>query len=171
MRRNGTENELLTPEEQERFWEKVDMDFTPGACWPWLASLDEDGYGQFIIGDRVWRAHRVSYTLTKGEIPEGHVIRHRCDNRPCVRPDHLETGTQAENVRDAMERSAFQRGENNGNAKLTRDEVLAIYYLAHEGRLKQTEIAERFGITVRQVRYIKSGKRWGHTTLEGVSEQ
>ena len=82
------------------FWERVEK--TPG-CWFWRgATSTQGGYGYYIAGHmgRKQRAHRVAWELTYGPIPEGLVVMHLCDNPICVNPDHLELGTQADNVED-----------------------------------------------------------------------
>lgn len=77
----------------DSFWEKVDK--TDG-CWLWVAGKDSGGYGIY----RKRPAHRVSYVLAYGSIPDGHIICHTCDHRGCVRPEHLYAGTDADNARD-----------------------------------------------------------------------
>jgi hypothetical protein len=84
-----------------RFWTKVEIK-GPNACWPWKASRDPKGYGQFWHGKKLLRAHKVAFRW-KHE-PEALVIRHKCDNPPCCNPDHLLGGTHKDNVRDMFER-------------------------------------------------------------------
>lgn len=67
-------------------------------CWKWIAGKTSDGYGQFRIGRTVFRAHRISYTLIKGDVPNGLTLDHKCRNRSCVNPNHLETVTSSENT-------------------------------------------------------------------------
>jgi hypothetical protein len=88
----------------KRFWSKVDV---TGDCWLWMASLGTAGYGQFAYRGRMRGAHRVAWELTHGPIPDGLFVRHICDTKLCVRPDHLELGTQAENVRDMHKRGRW----------------------------------------------------------------
>jgi HNH endonuclease len=90
-------------EEAERFWSKVDRT-APGGCWLWLGQLNQWGYGHFrrtlAPGQhRTVKAHRLAYTLLVGPIPTGLTLDHLCGRRSCVRPDHLEPVTNAENLR------------------------------------------------------------------------
>jgi hypothetical protein len=86
----------------ERFWSKV-IKADGDGCWLWNAGRDVKGYGNFAGR----HAHRVAYELTYGPLPEGVFACHRCDNPPCVRPDHLFPGDTTANVRDAIQKGRF----------------------------------------------------------------
>lgn len=78
-----------------RFWSKVDKS---GDCWLWTAFVHPLGYGLFKLDGRMQRAHRVSYEIVKGPIPQGLVLDHLCRVKHCVNPDHLEAVTQQVNI-------------------------------------------------------------------------
>ena len=92
LKRNG-HTDVRTPE--IRFWEKVDKTDT---CWLWVASCGEYGYGQYKFDGYNYRAHRYSYELKYGNIPDGLVLDHLCRNVKCVNPDHLEIVSVRENI-------------------------------------------------------------------------
>ena len=87
-----------------RFWERVD---TTGECWLWTGHRNEDGYGTLGWQYKQYSAHRLSYEIAYGAIPPGLCVCHRCDNPPCVRPDHLFLGTQADNMRDRYRKGRY----------------------------------------------------------------
>lgn len=83
-----------------RFWSKVRKS---DECWIWIAGrYFPAGYGQFFLDGRDMRAHRTSWTIVHGPIPDGLWVLHKCDNPPCVRPDHLFLGTRSDNMRDCV---------------------------------------------------------------------
>lgn len=140
----------------ERFWSKVDKS---GDCWNWTASLKSTGYGQFQMGTnrrgRPIAASRVSWFLSTGEWPpEGMQVCHRCDNRKCVRPEHLFLGTNDDNIADKVAKGRQTRGPTAPGAKLTTDNVETIRRLYTHGGLRQTQIAGLFGIDQSHVSHI-----------------
>jgi hypothetical protein len=105
---------------EERIWRNVTIDPVTG-CWNWNGMKDKHGRGQIKIGNRWPVVSRVAFELTFGEISKDINVLHTCDNPSCINPDHLDLGTQADNVADMMEKGRWNGdiGENNGNAKLT----------------------------------------------------
>jgi len=149
--------------DQARFWLKVAPANEVTGCRPWLASSDRRGYGHFETyrggSTAKHRAHRVAFVLGYGKgIPAGFLVRHKCDNPACCEPAHLELGTDADNVRDAMVRGRHSRGERHGFAKLTEADVRAIRAAVGTRR----EIAARFSITSSNVGHIRRGVAWAH---------
>ena len=101
--------------------------------------------------------------LANGPIPPGLVVRHRCDNPPCVNPDHLEIGTQADNQADMAIRGRSKwggvHGEATPNAKLTNEAVKEARRLRAQG-WTQLALAHRFGVSVRAIQLMLSGRTW-----------
>lgn len=95
-----------------RFWSKVDRSLLgPAGCWHWTGALNSAGYGVFAVELKPVRlalAHRVMFTLDFGAIPDGLIVRHRCDVPNCVRPDHLLLGTHRDNAQDKIQRGRAQ---------------------------------------------------------------
>lgn len=105
-------------------------------------------------------AHRVAYEFHCGPIPDGMRVLHRCDNPPCINPDHLFLGTQAENVADMISkgRKVVLQGEGHGSAKLTKADVLAIR--AARGSSSR-QLAVQYGVHSSQICRVRAGKKWG----------
>ena len=143
---------------EERFWSKVDKG---GECWLWSASKNKDGYGQFRYEGTVQRAHRFSWLLSGQTIPEGNVLRHKCRNTHCVNPEHLETGTIAENNADRIRDGTSTRGTKSPTAKLTEDQVKQIRARATESRV---ELAKEFGVCHQLISNIILRKIWNWLT-------
>ena len=135
-----------------------------GDCWLWGAQLQRAGYGVFTIrkGLQVG-AHRVSYALTYGPIPERGVICHRCDNPPCVNPAHLFLGTPVDNALDmvAKGRGTWSRGVDRANARLTEEDVRQIRASEQYHGLIQ-DLATHFSVSTTTIRSIRNGNRWRH---------
>lgn len=110
------------------------------------------GYAQ-IKGDY---AHRYSYKECIGEIPEGMVVRHTCDNPLCINPKHLILGTHNDNVQDRVSRGRSAKGTFHGRAKLTESLVSEI----KKSTLPYTKLATLFGVSLRCIQKIKNGETW-----------
>jgi hypothetical protein len=85
-----------------RFWAHVSR--TDG-CWEWQSATDIGGYGVIRHGGEQWKAHRLAYVLEHGALPEDRIVCHHCDNRRCVRPDHLYAGTYSDNNSETVRRA------------------------------------------------------------------
>lgn len=145
------------------FWDNVDRSGGPTACWPWVGTRFQTGYGAYRPGpgQNQRGAHRVAYELTTGEIGPGLLVCHTCDEPPCCNPAHLFTGTPAENSADMVAKGRQARGERGGRAKLTEGAVRSIRQLLGEGQ-PPGSIARRFGVSRWTVREIAAGRRWAH---------
>lgn len=130
---------------------------SPSGCWEWLRAKDARGYGKCNIGGGKWdRAHRVSYKVFIGEIPDGLVVRHICDNTSCCNPEHLLVGTMADNMRDCVERGRRPSGGEHHMSKLTEEDVKFI----RECSLTAKELSATLGIHRSTVYAIRGGKTW-----------
>lgn len=154
-----------TPEErgklENRFWKKV-IKSPDGGCWTWHGTGDRDGYGHIGVGGKTRLAHRVSWQLHYGNIPDGLFVLHHCDNPSCINPTHLFLGTAKDNMRDMVnkDRSAKKsRAYKSRNTKLSQSDVQDIRLLYDTGDFSQAEIAESYGISQRYVSYIINHER------------
>lgn len=139
-------------------------------CWMWNRRLNSSGYGTIREpgrGGRMLLAHRASFQLHIGPIPEGLCVCHRCDVRACVNPEHLFLGTNLDNVKDRDAkgrcRSGAPHGESNGNAKLNSMDALAI----KSDTRTHKAIAADYGISRSTVTNIKLGLTWARTLKIG----
>ena len=146
-------------------------------CWEWTKCLDKDGYGDISVTTdkqrRTKKAHRVMYELKHGEIEDGLLACHTCDNRKCCNPDHIFLGTAKDNAEDMVAKgrsvvssgaftSEKTKGEKNGRSLLTQEDVDEIRARRDKG-LKYGELkamAEEFGIAYVTIQKIVAGKLW-----------
>ena len=144
-----------------RFEQKIDKR-SKNECWTWL-SASSGRYGVFWFNGRNVFAHRFSYELYVGIIPDGMHVCHKCDNAMCVNPNHLFLGTAKDNVRDCSDkgRRAPQHGSFNPMAKISDLAVIQIRML-HEVGTPQEEIAAYFGVKRQAIGKVLRGERWMH---------
>jgi len=140
----------------------IGWDVTGSGCWEWRGSAanKRGGYGQLNDRGKMLKTHRLSYEHFKGEIPAGSVVRHVCDNPPCVNPDHLLVGTAKENTGDAVARGRathqVMTGEKAPAARLTWNDVVAIRASDETG----VALAAKYGVTTAAISKIRTGKTW-----------
>jgi hypothetical protein len=138
-----------------RFWSHVDRS---GECWEWQAAINRDtGYGAFNPYGKTVSTHRFAFELEYGSIPDGMLVCHRCDNRRCVRPDHLFLGTHADNNRDSA-----AKGGRSSQARLSIEQVREIRLLYALDNLSYGEIAMRYGVVPHTIARIVRFKLWKH---------
>lgn len=85
-------------------------------CWQWTGRIRDGGYGRMKLNGKETRAHRVSWLIHKGDIPNGLCVLHRCDNRLCVNPKHLFLGTRRDNYEDMKKKGRHSHGETHAAA-------------------------------------------------------
>ncbi len=150
--------------------ERFNEAWTPepfSGCWLWTKSTSH-GYGQAYLGGRSIGAHRASWELNRGPIPDGMYVCHKCDIRACVNPDHLFIGTQSENVLDCVAKGRWvvPKGEAHFSAKLSESDVRLIR-LSPE---RDCDIAKRFGVKTNTINQIRNRVRWKHVPNENALE-
>lgn len=160
-----------------RFFRMVSKRKRKGGCWLWMGTCTPGGYGSFGRGrkeDGKEMAHRFSWMIHKGPIPNGLFVLHKCDTTKCVNPKHLFLGTQADNVRDAKlkgrmasgkrwhaAKRATCQGSRHGMSKLREKDIPKIRKL-HAGGMSMTSIAVKFRVTRKNISNIVNGRNWTH---------
>lgn len=144
----------------ERFTLCICADSKTG-CWNWTGPRLRSGYGSTSYKSAERRAHRLSWRLFNGTIPEGMSVCHKCDNPRCVRPEHLFLGTQLDNVRDMIAKGRDRKalGQKNGRAKMDEGSVREIRRLHSDG-LSHRRIAGELGLNRGAVWAVLGGRTW-----------
>jgi Zinc-binding loop region of homing endonuclease len=149
----------------ELFWSRVDTD---GPCWEWTSSKNSSGYGSYWCNGKLYSAHRVAAWLS-GIVPtieqpdrrgDGHVL-HRCDNRLCCRPDHLYSGTLAQNHADCLSRGRLNRstGSAHTNAKMSPISIAEVLGRRRNGET-YTDIAKDYAVHRSTISNIVNGRNY-----------
>lgn len=156
------------------FWERVKI--TPD-CWLWIGNLNKKrgGYGYFKSKGKIWRAHRLSYEIHCGEFDKNMDVCHKCDNPPCVNPNHLFLGTAKDNCQDTARKGRTRRGkdhglnvhperkpwgERNGNAKLNKESVISIRELYSSRIFSADQLSKKYGVSPFTIYRVVNRKLW-----------
>ena len=157
----------------DRLWGNTQRQDGPDSCWEFQGQagrFSRTGHRAVTFNGRQQAAHRVAWILAmevtghESTIPEGMVICHKCDNPPCVRPDHLFLGTPADNAadRDRKGRHHSLKGEANPLAKLTDNDVRAIRQEYAKKKTSQFVLADRYGVNQAAISAVLCGRTWTH---------
>lgn len=155
----------------ERFWLRVNKNgpIAPNLgtpCWLWTGGTNDLGYGRCSVDNQHWLTHRYAWYLEHGEFDLSLAICHGCDNPPCVRPDHLFSGTRADNNKDMFDkgRAAIVSlpGVKHPQARLTEESVREIRAKYATGNYAQTVLAKEYGVKQAQISSIVRGESWRH---------
>lgn len=157
-----------TPKDIERFNAKINKNGNVpahcpelGPCWEWTAYKLKTRYGYFSYKHaKAKYAHRVAYEMTFGEIPEGLLVLHKCDNPSCVRPSHLFVGTIQDNIADKILKNRHRSGEGVPNHKLTEMDVLIIRQRYAEGGITHQQLADEFKVSESTIGMLLLNKTW-----------
>ena len=161
---------LLTDRERTLFENKILK--AEDGCWLWTAAIKGNGYGNFGLRGKTKTAHRVAFLLYKGEIPEDKIVRHSCDVRCCVNPEHLLLGTYKDNSQDMVRHGRvathwsktspekIKKGDKHWNAKLTKAKALKAIAMYSSGKYSQREIGRRLGVHYASINDLVLGKTW-----------
>ena len=142
-----------------RFNKKYVIDSDTG-CWNWTAALNNYGYGNFRVDNKVLKAHRFSYEYYIGKIHQDLVVCHSCDNRKCVNPNHLRQDTQSSNLID------MSYAMTNPSQVLNVEQVKQIKIRLKETYLGQVnDLAHQYNVSQSCISLIKNNKRWSHIQI------
>lgn len=131
------------------------------ACWIWFKDFYPNGYGHFTFRGVQKGAHRWSYERYVGQIPNGMIVCHNCDNRSCVNPEHLFLGSQQDNITDCVKKGRNPKGEKNGMAKLSEQ---AVRFILANNSLSSRKLSKMLGVTRHSITNVRNKKTWKHIT-------
>lgn len=140
---------------------------TQTGCWEWLGFRSRDGYGIVHRAGKLLKAHRLAYCEANGKSLsdiQNVVVRHKCDNRKCLNPAHLNLGTNADNTQDRHIRGRDAKGSRNGNAKLTETQVRNIRaeYVPWSRTTGVKRLAQKYGVSISLIGQVVQNVIWKH---------
>jgi|WetSurMetagenome_2_1015567.scaffolds.fasta_scaffold34565_3 hypothetical protein len=157
MKNNKRNYHIINPE--ERFWNKVNI--KDSECWEWKGAIGSDGYGHFGVSKgKIVLAHRYSFVLSGKVLKNKEVVMHICNNKKCVNPNHLESGSQSDNMKDAASKNRMKYGENHHMTKLNKKQINQIRMLWKKGLITQKNISKLFKTSQQTISRIVNNKIW-----------
>lgn len=134
---------------------------TKRGCWEFLGYKDKNGYGQITYKSKSYLAHRLAYMICVGEITKGYYVLHKCDNPPCINPEHLFLGTQTDNIKDRHLKGRDAVGETANKSKLTGESIVNIRKLLADG-YSTREVSSLYNVDPNAIRCIGKRITWKH---------
>lgn len=150
---------------------KLDFRIDQNNCFNCTShKVGTNGYPQVNHNKKPSTTHRKVYEVMFGDIPKGLVVRHKCDNKLCINPEHLELGTPKDNSRDMVERGGSTKGERNAKSKLKEKDVIEIKTLLSSNKVNRKlvlKISNDYGVNVNTIYDIYYNKTWTHVKVSG----
>jgi len=143
--------------ESNKFFDKI---IFTDYCWLWSGATNDKGYGFLNVDGRCVKAHRFSWEIFKGPIPDGLNVLHKCDVRNCVNTNHLFLGTQQDNMKDMVKKNRQRKGENVVGSKLTKYKVIQIRKQYVRGKITFRKLAIKYDVSPAQIYNVVRNISW-----------
>lgn len=148
---------------------KIEILIDDNGCHNCISHMKHDGYIRVQRNGKMFLLHRIVYSesyLNGGEIPNGLIVRHKCDNRACINPQHLEIGTPKDNSDDKIKRGRFRngcekhKGESHSNSLLKESDIIEIFF----SKNSRHSLSQKYNVHKEHIGKIQRGKSWKHVT-------